>query len=45
MILPPGKYNLECEATGYKTIKKTIEVLDKSSYQKEISGMLILEKE
>jgi len=45
MILPPGKYNLECEATGYKTVKKTIEVLDKSSYQKEISGTLILEKE
>ena len=36
MILNPGKYNVSIEATGMKTIEKTIEVLDKSSFQPEI---------
>ncbi|MCX8080602.1 MAG: hypothetical protein N3F09_05120 [Bacteroidia bacterium] len=44
MILPPGKYNLECEVPGFKTYKKYIEILDKSSYQKEINTTLVLEK-
>jgi hypothetical protein len=44
MILPPGKYNLECEAPGYKILKKTIEILDKTSYQREINATLVLEK-
>ena len=36
MILNPGKYNVSIEASGMKTIEKTIEVLDKSSFQPEI---------
>ncbi len=36
MILPPGKYQVSVEAPGLKTIEKTIEILDKSSYQSEI---------
>jgi hypothetical protein len=37
MILTPGKYQMSIEATGFKTIEKTIEVLDKASYQSEIN--------
>ena len=44
MILPPGKYQMSVEATGYKTVEKTIEVLDKSSYQSEINMNIELVK-
>jgi hypothetical protein len=32
------------EASGFKTIEKTIEVFDKSSYQSEINLTIELEK-
>lgn len=44
MILTPGKYQMSIEATGFKTIEKTIEVLDKASYQSEINMNIELEK-
>jgi hypothetical protein len=44
MILTPGKYEMSIEATGFKTIEKTIEVLDKASYQSEINMNVELEK-
>lgn len=44
MILTPGKYQMTLEASGFKTIEKTIEVFDKSSYQSEINLTIELEK-
>jgi WD40-like Beta Propeller Repeat len=44
MILTPGKYQMIIESPGYKTIEKTIEVLDKASYQAEINMNIDLVK-
>lgn len=44
VILPTGKYQMTIETPGYKTITKTIEVLDKSSYQAEINLNIELTK-
>ena len=37
IILNPGKYRIEIEVPGFKLIEKTIEVLDKSSFEPEIN--------
>lgn len=37
IILKPGKYNLICEAPGYKEYTRPLEVYDKISYQPEIN--------
>ncbi len=44
IILPPGKYNLICEAPNFKEYKYPIEVFDKSSYQSEINLYIELKK-
>ncbi len=42
MILPPGKYNLLVDATGYKMYSEDIEILGKSSYQTEIKKDILV---
>jgi hypothetical protein len=37
MILPPGRYDVEYQADGFKTSVEKMEILDKSSFQTEIS--------
>jgi hypothetical protein len=37
VILPPGKYQMNIEVPGFRTIEKTIQVFDKVSYQAEIN--------
>lgn len=44
VILPPGKYQMDIEAPGYKTITKNIEIYDKASYQAEIEMKIELSK-
>lgn len=44
MILKPGKYQVSIEAVGFKTIDKTIEIFDKSSFESEIDMKVELEK-
>ncbi len=44
IILPAGKYNLDLECPGFKNISKSIEVLDKGSYQAVIDMDLQLNK-
>lgn len=44
VILPPGKYQMSIDAGGYKPIEKTIEILDKASYQAEINMNIELKK-
>jgi hypothetical protein len=36
IILPPGTYHMELEATGFETYTETLNVLDKSSFATEI---------
>ncbi|MBC7410964.1 MAG: carboxypeptidase regulatory-like domain-containing protein, partial [Bacteroidia bacterium] len=42
MILPAGTYEVSIEAAGFKTIEKTITILDKSDYVPEIEQDLML---
>lgn len=42
MILPAGTYEVSIEATGFKTITQTINILDKSDYINEIEQDLVL---
>lgn len=44
MILKPGKYQVTIETAGFKTVEKTIEVFDKSSFESEIEMKVELEK-
>lgn len=44
MILTPGKYQMVIEAPGFKPVEKTIEVLDKASYQTEVNMNIELVK-
>lgn len=44
VILPPGKYQMNIEAPGFKTVTKNIEVFDKVSYQAEINMNIELKK-
>jgi tetratricopeptide (TPR) repeat protein len=44
IILPPGKYQMNIDAPGYKLISKDIEIHDKVSYQAEIDMKVNLEK-
>lgn len=44
VILPPGKYQMSVEVPGLKTINKSIEILDKVSYQAEIEMQIELSK-
>jgi hypothetical protein len=44
IILPPGKYNLNLEASSFKSINKSVIVLDKGSYQAEVDMDIQLEK-
>lgn len=44
VILPPGKYQMNIEAPGYKNYAKNIEIFDKSSYQAEIDMNVELQK-
>lgn len=44
VILPPGKYQMSIDAPGFKTVAKSIEVLDKVSYQAEINMNIELTK-
>ena len=44
VILPPGKYQMNIEAPGFKTITKNIEIFDKVSYQAEINMNIELSK-
>jgi hypothetical protein len=44
VILPPGKYQMSVEAPGFKTINKSVIILDKVSYQAEINMSLELQK-
>jgi hypothetical protein len=44
VILPPGKYQMNIDAPGFKTVNKNIEVLDKVSYQAEINMNIELTK-
>ncbi len=44
IILPPGKYKLTAELAGYKPYETTLEILDKSSYQSEISHTIFFKK-
>lgn len=44
VILPPGKYQMNIEAPGFKLITKNIEIQDKVSYQAEINMKIELEK-
>jgi len=42
MVLAPGKYKLTIEAEGFETIEEQITILDKSSFQFEITKDIIL---
>lgn len=44
VILPPGKYQMNIEAPGFKPVTKNIEVFDKVSYQAEINMNIELKK-
>jgi tetratricopeptide (TPR) repeat protein len=44
IILPPGKYKLTVEYSGYKTYETKLEILDKSSFQSEITLNIQLNK-
>lgn len=44
VILPPGKYQMNIEAPGFKTVTKNIEIFDKVSYQAEINLNIELKK-
>lgn len=44
IILPPGKYKLTAEYSGYKTYESKLEILDKSSFQSEITHNIQLNK-
>lgn len=44
VILPPGKYQMNIEAPGYKNSTKSIEILDKVSYQAEVEMAVELQK-
>ena len=44
VILPPGKYQMNIEAPGFKTVTKNIEIFDKVSYQAEINLSIELKK-
>ncbi len=44
VILPPGKYQMNIEAPGYKNIIKNLEVYDKASYQAEIEMKIELSR-
>jgi hypothetical protein len=44
VILPPGKYQMNIETPGFKTVTKNIEILDKVSYQAEINMNIELTK-
>ena len=44
VILPPGKYQMDIEAPGYKTITKSLDVYDKASYQAKIEQKIELSK-
>lgn len=44
VILPPGKYQMNIDAKGFKTVNKNIEVFDKVSYQAEINMNIQLVK-
>lgn len=37
VILPPGKYQMDIEVSGFKPYQRTIEIFDKVSYQAEIN--------
>lgn len=36
IILPPGKYSIKAETTGFKTLTKQLEIFDKGSFRSEI---------
>ena len=42
IILPPGKYNIFVEASGYEPISKDMQLLDKSSFKAEIIKDFVL---
>ena len=42
MILSPGTYRLDIEATGFENITETITVLDKGSYETEVIKDILL---
>ncbi len=42
MILPPGSYKMEVEASGFKTYSQAISVMDKGSYMTEIDKDIVL---
>lgn len=44
IIVPPGKYNINVDAPGYKNLVKPIEVYDKSSYQSQKNLIVELKK-
>lgn len=44
IILPPGKYKLIAEHPDYKPYETTLEILDKTSYQSEISHQIKFKK-
>ena len=44
MILKPGKYQINIEASGFKTVEKTIEIFDKASFESEINMSVELVK-
>ncbi len=44
IILPPGKFNIVVEGTGYKIVSENVEILDKASYRSEIRKDYILKK-
>ncbi len=44
VILPPGKYQMNIEAPGYKNLVKNVEIYDKASYQAEIEMKIELSK-
>ncbi len=44
VILPPGKYQMEIEAPGFRNYTRALEVYDKASYQAEIELKIELSK-
>lgn len=44
VILPPGKYKLIAELSGYKQYETSFEIYDKASYQSEIHHNIVFKK-